>query len=133
VFADAIKSIVRACPLRGSEIVVTNTRRDSALIGTGFGYSGHYASTGMSTSRTIGDVKFILNGDLVLTLLNVDDPSGQKAHRSVTQKFERKWNGFQGLDFCVAFTRTRSPFASISKISSPKLYELIGSVETNKM
>ena len=78
VIDDAINSIVRACPLRGSEVVVTNTRRDSTQVRTGFGYSGHYASTGVSTGRTLGDVQFMLNGNLVLTLHNVADPYGLK-------------------------------------------------------
>ncbi len=78
VIEDAINSIVRACPLRGSEVVVTNARRDSTQVRTGFGYSGHYASTNASTGRTLGDVQFMLNGNLVLTLHNLADPYGLK-------------------------------------------------------
>jgi hypothetical protein len=78
VIDDIINSIVRACPLRGSVVVVTNTRRDSTQTRMGYGYSGRFGSAGIGTSHTVGDVQFIMNGNLILSLHNIVDPYGLK-------------------------------------------------------
>jgi hypothetical protein len=78
VVDDALKSIVRACPLRGSVVVVTNTRRNYSNARMGYGYSGRYASTGLGTSQTFGDIQFMMNGNLILSLHNIVDPYGLK-------------------------------------------------------
>jgi hypothetical protein len=78
VIDDIIRSIVRACPLRGSVIVVTNTRRDSTQTRMGYGYSGHYGGAGIGTSHTVGDVQFLRNGNLILSLHHIVDPYGLK-------------------------------------------------------
>lgn len=78
VLDDTLRSIVQACPLRNCIVVVTNTRRDSNQTRMGYGYGGHYGSAGLGTSHTIGDHQFLLNGNIVMTLHNIADPSGLK-------------------------------------------------------
>jgi hypothetical protein len=78
VVDDIARSIVRACPLRGSVTVVTSTRRDSTQTRMGYGYGGHYAGGGIGTSHTVGDLQFLRNGNLIMSLHNVVDPYGLK-------------------------------------------------------
>jgi hypothetical protein len=78
VLDDTLHSIVRACPMRNAVVVVTNTRRDSSQTRMGYGYEGHYASAGLGTSHTVGDIQFLLNGDIVMTIHNITDPNGLK-------------------------------------------------------
>lgn len=78
VVDDKIGAIVRACPLKGCQVVVTNTRRDSTQVRGGYGRYGTFGSTGFSRSSTSGDIQFLMQGNIVLTLHNIRDPFGLK-------------------------------------------------------
>ena len=78
VVDDVLRAIVRAAPLANSVVVVTNTRRNSTGVRTGFEHYGNYASTGFGNSYTTGDVDFMMGGNVVVSFRNVKDPQGLK-------------------------------------------------------
>jgi hypothetical protein len=77
-YDDNLKAIVRAAPLAGATTAVTNTRRDSTNMRTGFERYGMYSSAGHGTSITIGGLQFFVQGKMVFELSNVRDPFGLK-------------------------------------------------------
>ncbi len=75
---DQQNVIVRAAPLRGAAIAVTNTRRDYRSMHTGIEHYGAYMGTSQGSGVTIGDVQVLYQGRIIMTLNNIRDPFGLK-------------------------------------------------------
>ena len=75
---DQHQIIVRAAPLGGATIAVTNTRRDYSGVHTGFERYGAYTGVSKGSGVTIGDVQVFVQGRIILTLSNIRDPFGLK-------------------------------------------------------
>lgn len=75
---DQQNVIVRAAPLRGAEIAVTNTRRDYRSMHTGIEHYGAYMGTSQGSGVTIGDLQVLYQGRIIMALNNIRDPFGLK-------------------------------------------------------
>jgi len=70
--------LVRYAQVRQCEVSVENERRIYSGVHTGYSHSGVYGGISSGQSEMFGNVNFIQDGRIVLTLYNVNDPNGLK-------------------------------------------------------
>ncbi len=86
VIDDEKLSILRYAQLRNCEVTVDNQHRSYSGVHSGYSRYGGYSGTSVGQSVTYGNVNFIQNGNVLLTLYNVSDPHGLKSLISATRK-----------------------------------------------
>jgi hypothetical protein len=75
---DERLAVVRYASIRASDVSVESERREYSGVHSGYGRYGTYGGTSFGQSSTYGNLSFLENGRVVLTLYNVKDPHGLK-------------------------------------------------------
>ena len=86
VIDDENLSILRFASLKNSVVTVDNQHRSYSGVHAGVSRYGAYTGTSTGQSVTYGNVNFIQNGAVALTLYNVSDPHGLKNLITAAQK-----------------------------------------------
>ena len=77
-YLDSDKEFLQM-PIKYLDIVVMNSHRESSRNGVGAFASGMGGFVSSGESVTVGDVNFLVQGNILLTIPNVIDPTGLKS------------------------------------------------------